>query len=369
MSEILSLTDIKSRIKSELPEYAFKRTPNQAWLVLAFNLVVATCFYIMINNNLQWYWYILLSVILGHQYFLLGIISHDIMHGAILKNKNMRMLVSYFGFYPFLFSPRLWDAWHNKAHHGRTNTSHDPDANLTIDDFKNIPIARLANYLMPSSNNRFFGVIFYTYWFTLVSQVILWQNHHFKAWEFDRFQLDLNKARLETISYYCFWILIAYIAGPYKSLFLILIPWMVGNIIFMSFASSEHVFLPQTNRNNPLENSASVKMPKFVDFITLNFSNHVEHHLFPSMSYLYTPLVRSWLRVNMKDVYMEPTIIETFTLVFNTPRYYATSVLLRHPYDPPERTIDTQKIRSALRNKKRISFSSFEEDFNAITGK
>ncbi|QCN99921.1 hypothetical protein D3093_32315 (plasmid) [Azospirillum argentinense] len=359
MSAINRAAEIRADIRRALPREAFQRTPARAWLILLFNTVIAGCMVVVLAYDLAWYWMLLVALILGHHFFAMGIMSHDIMHGATLKNRSLRRLVSYFGFYPFLISPRLWDVWHNKAHHGRTNTTHDPDANLTVAEAERNAIARFGVHLMPSSRNRILGIVFYTYWFTLVGQVILWAGHRFKEWNIGDYSVDLGKARLETVGYYLLWAVLAYHAGPFKSLFIIVIPMMIGNIVFMSFASSQHVFLPQTEDNDPLMNSASVRVPAWVDALTLNFSHHVEHHLFPAMSYAHTPKVRAWLRENLPGTYMELSFRDTFRLVFHTPRLYGTPNLLRHSDEEESQAIDTTRIRDALRNGESIESADF----------
>lgn len=363
MSTSSKAVDVRARIKEAIAQEAFERTPLRAWLIFLFNIVVAGCIFLVMHNDLSWYWMTLIALILGHQFFLMGIMSHDIMHGATLKNKRLRLFISYFGFYPFLISARLWDMWHNKAHHGRTNTEKDPDANLTLREVERNAIARFGIHLMPSSRNRILGVVFYTYWFTLVGQAILWFGHRFKEWAVDEYGVDFRKARLETLSYYAYWIILAYYLGPYKSLFVIVLPMMIGNTIFMSFASSQHVYLPQTIENDPLDNSASVRVSKWADLLTLNFSHHVEHHLFPSMSYVHTPKVREWLRRNMKGTYMELTFRDTFRLVFNTPRLYSSTNHLRYPDQKEAQAIDTTRIRELLRRGEKIEIADFENQF------
>ena len=364
MSMSIEAIDVRARITRALPTRVFERTPSRAWLILFLNLAIVACSYLILIHDLAWYWMLLLSMVLGYLFFAMGIMSHDIMHGTTLKTKRLRILVSYFGFYPFLISPRLWDAWHNKAHHGRTNTTRDPDANLTLEEIQQNPLARFGVRLMPSSRNRILGIMFYTYWFTLVGQAILWAGHRFRDWALDDYGTNLKKARFETLSYYAFWVLVAFYAGPYKSLFLIVLPMMLGNIIFMSFASSQHVFLPQAENNDPLDNSASVRMPAWIDFLTLNFSHHVEHHLFPSMSYVNTPFVRKWLRENMRGIYMEPSMIDTFRLVFNTPRLYASPEHLRYPEQEEGNAIDTGLIRETLRRGDAIKWTNFHSKFS-----
>lgn len=363
MSNEKTFQGIRSRIKSELPDEAFKRTPSKAWLIPISNCVIAASMYAAINYELPWYGLLGISLVLGHQFFVMGIMSHDIMHGATLKSKRMRLLVSFFGFYPFLISPRLWDLWHNRAHHGHTNTVHDPDANLTIDEVNKNKVARFGSKLMPSARNRLLGIIFYAYWFTLVGQAILWAGSHFKDWKTLDDRQTIWKARIDTLVYYCFWLTLVYSVGSYLSIFIVVIPMMLGNIVFMSFASSQHVFLPQSEFNEPINNSASLLVPKWIDKLTLNFSNHVEHHLFPAMSYEHTPKVRNWLRENMKETYMEHTMMDTYRLVFNTPRLYHSKTLLMFPDQDPSQAIDTDKIRDTLRSNGFVGSKELKNNF------
>lgn len=351
MDTIPSANEIRLRIRRDLPAYAFERTPSRAGLFLVFNAIIASGIYIAANLELPWYWLLAISLILGHQYFVLGILAHDVMHGGVIENKRYRFLISYFGFYPFFISPYLWDVWHTKAHHGRTNTPRDPDGNLTLAEALSNPLARVGNHLMPSAHNRLLGLVFYCYWFTLVGQVILWANGRFKDWDFASYGFRAKRARADVAAYVIFWLAIALYVGSYVSLFVIVLPMMVGNIIFMAYASSEHVYLPQTEKNHPLENTASVRMPAIIDRLTLNFSNHVEHHLFPSMSYVHTPLVRRWLQENMKEYYMEPSMKEALRIVFNTPRLYKSADLLCF-LDDQDSTVDASAIRRLLRSDK-----------------
>ena len=57
--------------------------------------------------------------------------------------------------------------------------------------------------------------------------------------------------------------------------------------------------------NDPLENSLSVTVPRWLDRFTLQFGLHVEHHLFPSVSGRHAPRIRELLRAHWPGRYRE----------------------------------------------------------------
>lgn len=342
------ISEMRSRIKRELPAYAFTRTPLSALVIIAANAVVAALYYCEIRFNVPWYLALVAGLFIGYLFFISAIVAHDTMHGAILKNKSARYALTYFGFYPFFISPFLWEVWHT-AHHSRTNTDHDPDANLSWTESQTNPFTRLLCRLMPSSTNRILGSIFYLYWFTAVGQALLWNNRGFKDLRFESYGLKTRRAKIDTFAYACFWLLLLIMGGPYKFVFVALVPMMTANAVFLAFATSEHIYRPKTDVNDALENTVDLKLPKIVDVLTLNFSHHVEHHLFPSMSYVHTPLLREWLRVHMRDRYVEVSPVQAARLIFGTQRLYKDTYYLVNLNQEPRYTVDTRDVQSRIR--------------------
>ena len=74
-----------------------------------------------------------------------------------------------------------------------------------------------------------------------------------------------------------------------------MLPLVIGNLIVISYILTNHSLSPLTEINDPLVNSLSVTLPRVFEKLHLNFGLHVEHHLFPSMSSHYAPLVRDEL--------------------------------------------------------------------------
>ena len=86
----------------------------------------------------------------------------------------------------------------------------------------------------------------------------------------------------------------------WQSMYVIVIPIVVANATVMSYIATNHFMRPQTETNDPIENSMSVTTLPLIDKAHFNFSHHVEHHLFPRMSAASAPAVRAWLQENSR---------------------------------------------------------------------
>ena len=60
---------------------------------------------------------------------------------------------------------------------------------------------------------------------------------------------------------------------------------------------------------------------------------------------------------------MEPSMVDTFRLVFNTPRLYVSSEYLCYPEQEEKDAIDTRLIREKLRRGDAIKDSCFQSEF------
>ncbi len=347
---ILSTTEIRKQIKSDLPTQAFKRVPSKALLYIPLNLIVLASVFVAYHNSLQWYWLVMMSVLLGQVYATIAFLAHDISHGSVLKSKRWSDFLVYFGMYPFLVSPHLWRVWHVMAHHGNTNTSKDPDVIVNLEEYGSIPITRVWTEFIPCSRNPVAGVLFFLYWFTLHAQHIIWFNKHYKSWNFESYGFNKLRGIVDTLMYLVLWSVVWSLLGWYKSLFVIVLPMMIANAILLVFIATEHTCMPRSDngKNDPLVNTISVQIPSIMAKFNINFNNHVEHHLFPSMNYQYTPLVRKWLQENMHDQYLEPSLSRALFTLFSTPRIYAGEDILCYPEDIEGTKVNTKKTRDML---------------------
>jgi fatty acid desaturase len=119
-----------------------------------------------------------------------------------------------------------------------------------------------------------------------------------------------------------FWIGLALHLGVWSSTLLIAIPMLVANAIIMSYIVTNHLLRPLVDHSDPLASSMSLTTHAWMDRIHFNFSHHVEHHLFPSMSPKHAPRVRAKLRQYAPDRFLAPSHLEALRLVFRTPRIH-----------------------------------------------
>jgi hypothetical protein len=74
--------------------------------------------------------------------------------------------------------------------------------------------------------------------------------------------------------------------------------------------------------SNPLDDSMSVTTHPMLDRVHFNFSYHVEHHLFPTMSPKFAPLVRAKLQQFAPGRVLAPGHLAALQMVFHTPRMH-----------------------------------------------
>ncbi len=130
------------------------------------------------------------------------------------------------------------------------------------------------------------------------------------------------------------WLLVgalAFVLGPASFLLAFVLPLIVGNAIIMSFILTNHNLSPQTKINDPLVNSLSVSGPRFIEWLTLGFGFHVEHHLFPAVSGRYAREVASAVRLRWPERYQSLPYFRALLLLHRSPRVYETDTLLVDP--------------------------------------
>jgi fatty acid desaturase len=77
-----------------------------------------------------------------------------------------------------------------------------------------------------------------------------------------------------------------------------------------------------TEVNDPLVNSISLRVPRIIDTLHLNFSYHTEHHIFPGMNPDYYPLVQKHLLQLYPERLNLLSAREAWRLLMQTPRHY-----------------------------------------------
>jgi fatty acid desaturase len=90
----------------------------------------------------------------------------------------------------------------------------------------------------------------------------------------------------------------------------------------MGFILTNHSLSPMTDQNDPLLNSLSVTLPPLLEWLTLRFGFHVEHHIFPSMSSRHAPAVRAILRTHWPERNQSMSLRRALLRLHRTARVY-----------------------------------------------
>jgi fatty acid desaturase len=344
MAEASSANAIRTRMRRELPADTFARRPLRALRILPALAMIVVGTLAIVRLDLAWYLALPLSLVIGNAYAVMGFVAHEALHGALVQGKGLQNLIGHMGLGPFLISPNLWRTWHNQIHHGQTNRGNrDPDGFGTLERYERVPSTRFVTRLAPGSG-RWISGLFLFYWFTFHGQVVLWiQTRFLRGFA----GLDARRARFDSFLYLALWIALAAWAGPRGTLFAIVLPMAVANFTVMSYIATNHFLRPQTEIDDPLESAMSVTTLPWVDRLHLNFSHHVEHHLFPTMPAKHAPRLRTWLRVNFGDRYVSPAHWRAVVALYRTPRVYRDAKTLVDP-DHPSVSMDVDGITRAL---------------------
>jgi fatty acid desaturase len=316
---------IRLQIRRELPPEAFKPRPLRAFTALAIVATNVTAGVILATSSLPVVVCLLLSVLSGCMYASLFFLGHEAGHGAIVKSRTAQDVLMWAAFSIFLLPPTLWRVWHNKVHHIYTNhKDYDPDNFGTLSSYNELRSVRVVEALTPGSG-RWLGLIYLPLWFTIHTQVVLWvQSRRCRGFE----SLGRTRASTESLSMTAFWVSLTAQLGLWSSLWLIIIPMMAANVIIMSYIATNHLLRPLLDHSDPLESSMSVTTYRWLDLIHFNFSHHVEHHLFPSMSSRFAPLVRVKLRRYAEGRYVAAPHLRALLVVFRTPRIHKEHALV-----------------------------------------
>jgi fatty acid desaturase len=328
---VISLRPISayaSELKPELPVEAFEpATSRLLWLPVHF-AVITSGWLALGNGWLPGVAWPLVSLLVGCSFAGLAFLAHETLHGAIVRQKQLRHAVGWLGFLPFTLSPRLWIAWHNRMHHGNANRPGvDPDAYPTLLEHRRSFLVRVSTDCFGIGRGRWRGL-------TRLLIGLHAQSTHVLLLALKRRYLGRREhalALVETLCGVAVWAGLAALAGPTAFLFGYVLPALVANAIVMGYIFTNHALSPHTEVNDPLANSLSVTVPPVVDFLTMRFGFHVEHHLFPWMSSRHAPLVRDLVRARWPERYQSMPLWRALLAVHRTPRVYENEKTLLDP--------------------------------------
>ena len=323
-----SISNYASELKPLLPANAFAPARSRLlWLPVHWTVIAAATTAIVFGF-VSWPVGLALSLVIGASFAGLTFVGHETLHGALVRGKTLRRVIGYVSFFPFAVSPRLWEAWHNRVHHGNTNRAGaDPDAYPTLQQYRDNDATRHGTDWVSPGRNRLAGLLSLFFGFSVHSLHVLVTAH--KSQMLSRPQQRL--ALVESAVSWAFWIALAVAVGPVAFLMVFGIPLLVGNFIIMSLILTNHSLSPHTEVNDPLVNSLSVTGPRWIEWLTLGFGYHVEHHLFPAMSARHGRELRALLVRRWPDRYQSLPYFRALLALHRTPRVYENDTTLLDP--------------------------------------
>ncbi|MEJ7602105.1 MAG: fatty acid desaturase [Kofleriaceae bacterium] len=314
-------------VRPQLPADAFQPATSRLAFVPAYLAIVVTASLAIAFGWVPWFLYPVLAIVIGVGFSCLTFIAHEALHGGIVRNKPLKYVLGFIGFFPFMVSPRLWVAWHDRVHHANANLTDDPDMYPTLETYNTDTQIRWFVNAFSLGGRRKRGILSLIFGFTVQGA-----NQSFNATT--RGFLSRRErwfALAESASSLVFWATVAALVGFVPFVFIYVMPLLIANLMVMSFILTNHSLSPRVAINDPLVSGLSVTSPRWFDWLTLGFGYHVEHHLFPSMSSRHAPLVRDVLQARFPDRYQSMPLVDALRELHRTARVYKDAVTLVDP--------------------------------------
>jgi fatty acid desaturase len=272
----------------------------------------------------------LLSVAIGLSFGGLMFLGHETMHGGVLRGRWAwaKSLVGTVCFAPLLLSPRLWQSWHNRKHHANGNRlGIDPDMYPSLAAYERSGTTRFAMDNFALGGRRWRGLFSIVIGFTVQSTEILISARKGLGLSARDHRIAIAGTALAV----ALWVGLAFLIGPLAFLFAFAIPHVIANAVVMSFIVTNHGLSPASDTNDPLVGSLSVTAPRWLEWLTLDFGYHVEHHLFPAASTRHARAIRKELVAEWPERYNSMPLGSALAMLFDTGRVYRDATTLVDP--------------------------------------
>ncbi|WP_139488835.1 fatty acid desaturase family protein [Brevibacillus dissolubilis] len=307
-----------ARISPHLPAQVFQPVPARLWGGLAYLLVslagILTIGLLDLHPGLN----LLIALVLGLSFAGKCFLGHEILHGTVVRRPWLRDFLGAIAFFPMSTGPGLWRKWHNVTHHVHTQHDvNDPDAWSTLEQLMKRPLLSHM-YRLP----RFVRSTGYFSFLTINFSFVATRNFFVNLKNFEAKKRPL--LWMQFLIPWGTWIGLLFMVGLEKWIFAYLIPALIANFILSAYIATNHNLNPLTAVNDPLANSLSVRVPKWVDVLHFNFSYHAEHHLFPGISPKYYPLVKEHILKMWPERYHSMSFGKAMLALWKTPRIYKT---------------------------------------------
>lgn len=315
-------------LRPSLPDQAFAPARSRAVWLPVHAAIIAVATWLVVARRLPGWSWPLASLVIGASFAGVTFLAHETLHGGVVRGRIAIRVIGWLGFLPFVVSPQLWMAWHNRVHHRHcAQPGIDPDMYPTLEEYRSQRSARIMADYFGIGRRRPMSLLSILFGFSGQSVQMLFSARrrgfltpklHRRAW-------------IETLLGVAVWSTLAVWAGAVPFLFVYGLPLIVANSIVMVFIMTNHNLSPLTPVNDPLLNSLSVTLPRLLEWLTLGFGYHVEHHLFPTMSTRHGRAVRALVREKFPLRYQSMSLIRALGQLYRTARVYRDATTLIDP--------------------------------------
>jgi fatty acid desaturase len=316
-------------LRKTLPDAVFEPATSRVLWLPVHAAIIGSLAWSMATGRLPWLLWPVASIIIGGCLAGLVFLGHETLHGGVVRGKTTIRVIGWTCFLPFMLSPQLWVAWHNRVHHNHcAKAGVDPDMYPTLEEYETQPAARIMADHFGLGRSRILSLLSLFFGFTGQSQQMLWTARRRGMLGEKLFRRALVESALGA----AFWVAVALLVGFVPFLFVYALPLVVVNTIVMMFIMSNHNLSPLTDVNDPLVNSLSVTMPRWLEFLTLDFGFHAEHHTLPQLSQRHGRILREALITQFPGRYQTMPLAKALVQIYHSARVYKDDVTL---IDPP----------------------------------
>lgn len=327
--QLWSVSAYARELRPKLPAAAFRPARSRALWVPVHYAIIALVTWAVATRVVPWPAWPVASLVIGGCMAGVTFVAHEALHGGVVRGRALLRLVGWLGFLPFCLSPQLWMAWHNRVHHNHCGQPDiDPDMYPTLEEYRSDHRARFMADHFGLGRHRFRGVASLLFGLTGQSLMVLLSARR-------RGILTphlLRRAIVESLAGVSVWTAVGFLVGPLAFVFVYVLPLLVANSIVMVFIVTNHNLSPLAPVNDPLVNSLSVTLPRVLEWLTLDFGFHVEHHLFPTMSARHGRTVRELLRARFPERYQSLPLGDAILRLHRTARVYLDDTTLIDPH-------------------------------------
>ena len=312
------------QLRNALPDAVFAPARSRLLRVPLHMAVAIATIAAIARGWLPWPLVPVASLVVGINFACLTFIAHEALHGGITRKRWLQRIVGWIGLLPFTLSPQLWIAWHNRDHHAHAQMPDDPDAYATLDRYFARASTRFSVDRFSLSCGRWRGVLSLLLGFTVQSADQLFASRALT-------RRERRRAFAETATMAAVWVGLALAIGLVPFVFAYVVPLLVANACVMAFIVTNHSLSPRVDIDDPLVSSLSVTTPRVIDWLTLGFGYHVEHHLFPAMSTRHGAAVRAELIARWPERYQSMPLEQALARMHRTARVYKHDTTLFDP--------------------------------------